>query len=100
VVAAVAVAAITSLGNGLRKLLFPMRAVAGVVRVDGKPVVRAELELDRKLAAARTDAAGTYLLERVSDGMHELRVRGRCPRRGGSFVVPRNAVEHRMERAE
>jgi hypothetical protein len=98
---AIALAAISPLGDGLRELLFPTRAaVSGVVRLGGQPITDGALvlELDGRRVGARTDETGAFLLERVGNGTHELRVSAAGTQAGlVHFVVPRNSPQVTVE---
>lgn len=95
---AIAVAALTPVGDGLRELAFPTSAtVRGKVRMSGADAEGAAVVLDgRRRTESRSD--GTFLFAGVGNGTHDLRVDlpgARVHRK--QFFVERGAGEKVLE---
>jgi hypothetical protein len=72
VLGAIAVGALTPVGDKLRELLFPTKvAVSGTVVAYGQPAASAEVKLDGKHKDT-TKGSGTFLIEDVGVGTHHL----------------------------
>lgn len=91
VVVAILVAMFTPVGTKLQRWLFPSTStVRGVVKLYDKPAAAAEIELDGKVREP-TDSGGSFLLEKVGEGRHELTVRARGAKElTQQIVVKRN----------
>jgi hypothetical protein len=94
VIGALAVAALTPVGDGLRELLFPTKAtVSGRVLLGEQGAAGAELWLDDK-RSGNADVEGDFLLDGVHKGSHTLEVRTvGAERRNFEFAVQRGMSE-------
>jgi hypothetical protein len=101
VAVAVAIAALSPLGDGLRELIFPTRAaISGTVTLRGSVLAGATLELDGRPAGV-TDGTGSFVLPGVGNGKHRIDGRtGESYHGSAQFSVARGATELRIDALE